>query len=199
MSMNYTGFVYLQYNLINGKSYIGSHFGTLEDGYFAGGVLINKARKKYGKDNFVRVVLEYYNGTCRRELYKIESFYIKNLKCDKKSNYYNMSDVCSGRRTLISRLKQSESMKGKKQSKETVLKRANKVSGVNHPSFKGYYKTPFGLFINSMQAQKVTGRSYKEFLNKCKDPKFKSEGWDFILKENIDVKSREQVCSTSWR
>ena len=41
-------YIYLITNKINGKQYIGQHYGELEDSYFGSGVLITKAIEKYG-------------------------------------------------------------------------------------------------------------------------------------------------------
>ena len=45
-------FIYLTTNLINGKQYIGSHDGTIDDGYLGSGIAIKLAIKKYGKKKF---------------------------------------------------------------------------------------------------------------------------------------------------
>ena len=55
------GFVYKWINTKNNKWYIGSHAGTVDDGYIASGVLIKKALKKYGLESFTRDIL--YQGT----------------------------------------------------------------------------------------------------------------------------------------
>jgi hypothetical protein len=51
--------IYKTTNLVNGKFYIGKHKQYKEsfDGYYGSGVLLAKAIKKYGKDNFVRITL----------------------------------------------------------------------------------------------------------------------------------------------
>ena len=45
-------FVYLTTNLINGKRYVGSHKGSINDYYLGSGNIINEAISKYGKKNF---------------------------------------------------------------------------------------------------------------------------------------------------
>jgi group I intron endonuclease len=50
--------VYKTTNLINGKVYIGSHIAeTLEDDYLGSGILLRKAIKKYGNENFKREII----------------------------------------------------------------------------------------------------------------------------------------------
>ena len=36
-------YIYLTTNLVNGKKYIGQHYGRLDDKYFGSGVIITKA------------------------------------------------------------------------------------------------------------------------------------------------------------
>jgi hypothetical protein len=49
-------------NTINNKIYIGVHQTTnIDDEYMGSGTIINKAYKKYGKEKFVKTILEYFN------------------------------------------------------------------------------------------------------------------------------------------
>jgi hypothetical protein len=55
-------YVYKITNLINGKIYVGKHkseIHPLDNGYYGSGELIQRAVKKYGKENFSKVVLHY--------------------------------------------------------------------------------------------------------------------------------------------
>jgi len=56
-------FVYITTNLINGKQYIGDHSTyNLEDGYIGSGkTALIPAIKKYGKQNFQRKILEFFD------------------------------------------------------------------------------------------------------------------------------------------
>jgi group I intron endonuclease len=51
-------FIYITTNLINGKQYVGSHNGNKDDNYLGSGILILKAIKKYGRENFERKIIE---------------------------------------------------------------------------------------------------------------------------------------------
>ena len=81
--------IYLTKNLINGKEYIGQHVSNNEiDNYFGSGILLNKALKKYGRNNFVNGVIEYC--TNEEELNEKEEFWIKELNT-LQPNGYNIS------------------------------------------------------------------------------------------------------------
>ena len=82
-------FNYLTTNKINGKKYIGSHSGSVGDNYLGSGNLIKKAIKKYGKENFVRDVLNAV--TTREEAFKNEKFLIEMYKTSVLDGGYNLS------------------------------------------------------------------------------------------------------------
>jgi len=50
-------------NIINNKIYVGVHqTKDINDGYMGSGTVINKAYEKYGKDMFVKTILEYFDS-----------------------------------------------------------------------------------------------------------------------------------------
>lgn len=56
--------IYKITNNINKKEYIGAHQTTkVDDGYMGSGTLLNKAFKKYGKENFTKEVIQYCDST----------------------------------------------------------------------------------------------------------------------------------------
>ena len=49
-------------NTVNNKIYVGVHqTKDINDGYMGSGTVINRAYEKYGKEQFVKTVLEYFN------------------------------------------------------------------------------------------------------------------------------------------
>lgn len=81
-------YIYLTTNLVNGKQYIGQHHGELTDQYFGSGVLISKAIKKYGKDNFKKEILEICNSI---NVDQKEKEYIQKFNAVQDDNFYNIS------------------------------------------------------------------------------------------------------------
>lgn len=50
-------------NTVNNKIYVGVHqTKDMNDGYMGSGTVINKAYEKYGKEKFVKTILEYFNN-----------------------------------------------------------------------------------------------------------------------------------------
>lgn len=64
-------FIYKTTNLINGKIYIGAHStDNINDSYLGSGVLLHRAIKKYGRENFQREIIHFCENS--EELYQLE-------------------------------------------------------------------------------------------------------------------------------
>ena len=84
------GYIYLTTNLVNGKKYIGQHTSEIFDNsYYGSGVVLLKALKKYGKENFSIEIIEECNTDA--ELNEKEMYYIEKYDAVKNRNYYNTS------------------------------------------------------------------------------------------------------------
>lgn len=80
-------FTYKTTNTKNGKYYIGCHSSeTPDDRYLGSGVLLVKAIEKYGRENFERVILEFYDS--RELMWEGERRLIEVCKFD--PNCYNL-------------------------------------------------------------------------------------------------------------
>lgn len=81
--------VYLTTNLINNKKYIG--IDTKNDSnYFGSGVNIKKAIKKYGKENFIKEILEVCDD--KQILLEKEKEWIKKFNAVNSNEFYNIHD-----------------------------------------------------------------------------------------------------------
>ena len=91
------GFIYLTINLVNGKKYIGQRkiqkCGVDRDEYLGSGILLTRAIKKYGKENFKREVLDFANNI--DELNSKEKYYISLYNAVDRDDFYNID--CGGR------------------------------------------------------------------------------------------------------
>lgn len=82
------GYIYLTFNKINGKIYIGQHKGEYDENYLGSGKLIRRAIEKYGKNNFSNHIIEYCSSLdelCNREVY-----WINKYQSFSKSDGYNL-------------------------------------------------------------------------------------------------------------
>jgi len=84
-------YMYKITNKVNGKMYIGVHkTKKLDDGYMGSGLLIQKAIKKYGKENFEKEILEFFDS--QKEMYEREHEVV-NEEIVKDLRFYNL---CQG-------------------------------------------------------------------------------------------------------
>ena len=140
--------IYRITNLINGKTYIGQHkYKELNDSYMGSGVLIKKAIKKHGVENFKKEIL-YSRIQYKETADDMERFAIKKERAIGKAEY-NLADGGEG----LSGYKYSEEYKrkisertkgennpnyGKHHSKETrkkISEARKKYVGENHPMY----------------------------------------------------------------
>lgn len=88
-------YIYKITNTINGKIYIGKHStDDLNDNYMGSGVLLSKAKKKYGIENFSKE----YIAFCDNEdtLNWMERFYIRKFNARQSNIGYNLTDGGEG-------------------------------------------------------------------------------------------------------
>lgn len=109
-------------NLINDKKYIGRDFYN-DPTYLGSGKTLKKAIKKYGKDNFKKIILEKCNTY--EELNEKEKYYIDFYNAIDSDNFYNL--VEGGRGGFI--LKHcDEELKSKTYDKISKSKLGKKLS-----------------------------------------------------------------------
>jgi hypothetical protein len=84
--------IYKTTNLINGRIYVGKHH-LINSSYLGSGLLLDKAVKKYGKNNFKRDILE----ICSKEdVDEREIYWIKKLKATVRGIGYNLTKGGTG-------------------------------------------------------------------------------------------------------
>ena len=131
------GFIYLRTNKVNGKKYVGQaidlkarqrNWKCLKSPY--AGILINRAREKYGLYAFDFEILKECPDD---ELNQWEMYYIKELNT-KVPNGYNLTDGGDGKLgcpfSEETKKKMSESQKGKKRSEETKMRISEARKGI---------------------------------------------------------------------
>jgi len=90
------GFVYVWTNLIDGKKYVGSHEGLIEDGYIGSGKYFNNAINKHGIENFIREILEAGEFESRNALFDREQFWLDSFNAARDPNWYNIAEIAGG-------------------------------------------------------------------------------------------------------
>ena len=116
------GLIYCTTNLVDGKKYIGKQWDDNKNYYLGSGIYLNRAIKKYGKQNFKKEILK-SNITDFQELSYWEKYFINLFDAYNSQDYYNLTFGGDGESRIVSqetRNKMSESAKGRKH--ETLLK-----------------------------------------------------------------------------
>ena len=92
--MNYSGFIYEWTNKLDGMKYLGSHKGTIDDGYTGSGKRFGNAVKKYGIENFERAIVEYIEK--EEDILIREQHYLDTIGCANSPLYYNIAPNAGG-------------------------------------------------------------------------------------------------------
>ena len=146
------GFIYITTNNINGKKYIGQRkYGKDIGTYLGSGILLNKAIRKYGRENFSKEIIDSANTL--EELNELEIYYIKLYDAVESNEYYNIAsggksannyagkseeEMNEIRKKFSKRCGEKHPMYGKKFSEEVrnnMRKGHKDFSGKNHPSY----------------------------------------------------------------
>lgn len=111
--------IYKTTNKINGNFYVGQDSKNNPD-YLGSGVALNRAIKKYGRENFTKEIIEYCND--KDHLNEREKFWINELKA--REIGYNIAEGGCGGNTYNEEISKrvSERSKGKKRPKEVIDK-----------------------------------------------------------------------------
>jgi hypothetical protein len=87
-------YIYKTTNLVNGKQYIGKHYGELNDSYLGSGKIFKQALAKYGKENFKKEIL--YISQDNEENNIKEKEYIKFYNAVESDLFYNLHEGGDG-------------------------------------------------------------------------------------------------------
>jgi len=138
------GYIYLTENLIDGKCYIGKRTSKKFDHKYKGsGVLIRRAIKKYGWDNFVCTPIEWCSS--KEELNNSEIYWIEKCNAVESPYFYNMKPGGEGgsytgwHQTDFQKKRTAELNKGRKhtiEEKELMKQNHKDFTRGNHPLAK---------------------------------------------------------------
>jgi len=95
--------IYKTTNLVNGKIYIGKDKRN-NPKYLGSGKLLNKAIKKYGRENFIKEILEYCNS--EEHMSEREKIWTCKFNSTDRAIGYNMTEGGAGGNTRINYTKQ---------------------------------------------------------------------------------------------
>lgn len=220
-------YVYITTNLINGKQYVGDRSCNClpeEDSYLGSGrPLFENAKKKYGKENFSKEILEILDS--REKTHKAEEKYIQIYKTHISQGGYNISwkggygknnDTLSKEtKQKLSQIKKGikfsdihkENLKkthtGLKQSKETVNRRISKTTGLKRSEeFKEKLRKPKSKQTRERIKATLTGQKHAEErkqnqkiaqLKRWSDPEERKKQSDRLKGRKLDKETKEKI------
>lgn len=159
--------VYQTTNLINNNIYVGVHkTNNPNDSYMGSGTLIVKAFKKHGRKNFKKTVL--YTYDTKEDAYQKEQELVDENFIKRRDVYNAKIGGWSGfSHTNETRQKIGLKHRNKITSEKTRGILSKQKIGSRNPQFKGYFKTPLGIFESSTKAASVNKVSYTAVRNRC--------------------------------
>jgi hypothetical protein len=117
-------YIYKTTNLIDGKQYIGKHYGELNDSYLGSGKILKRALARYGKENFKKEILCITQSNEENNIKEKE--YIKLYNAVESDLFYNLHEGGDGgnnnQKISESLSGENHPMYGKHHSEETKEK-----------------------------------------------------------------------------
>jgi hypothetical protein len=166
--------IYETINKINGKRYIVKDKYN-DPTYLGSGKLLNKAIKKYGKDNFIKTILE----VCQSEeqMADREKYWIKLTNAQESKLYYNIGEGGNGgdnytynpnQNIIRDRIRQNRATHIEIPHSESTKENQRKAAKGRYtlPWFKERYGSENGERLYEERRQKLKNRNY----NKFRDP-----------------------------
>ncbi len=182
--------IYKTTNMINDMIYVGQHYQKTSafDGYLGSGLLIKRAIKKNGKENFIRETIEYCTSA---DLDKRETYWIAELSATNKKIGYNLAVGGLGSRghkvSEEGKRRISKANTGRIVSKELRRKFSIKFRGEKNPNY--------GRTWSTEQKQKGRERKIGMYIG-LNNPNNK---YEYILENNknfwdtFTIKQRDQI------
>ena len=151
-------FIYLTTNLITGEKYIGKHYGELDDNYLGSGIVLQRAIKKYGEENFKRNIL--YISKDAKENNEKEKEFIKLYNAVNDRTFYNIASGGDGGDIFHKLpLEQQEQLRAK-------ISKQN--SGSGNPMFKKHHTEETKEKLRRIDKSYTKTEEYKKHMGEIK-------------------------------
>ena len=165
-------YIYLTTNNINGKNYVGQHYGLLDDSYIGSGKLILRAIDKYGRKNFSKKVIAVCNSYDKLNI--LETVYIELYKSIGKAEYNIDKGGKGAHHPVESLIQQSKSLKRYYKTKEGKLFRqhlheinigkgcSQETKELIKKKSNNYWNSPEGQKQKQINSERHKGRKHSE-------------------------------------
>jgi hypothetical protein len=189
-------FLYKTTNLINGKYYYGMHSTyNMEDGYLGSGKRLRYSIRKYGKENFIIEIINFYNS--REELINGEISLINdniivdelcmNIKLGGTGGFSSIEHQINA--SIEGNLKLKYLRENDDEFRENWLNKKNKFkNGFNNPNYGKSMK----YFLNRRHTEDTKEKIRKKLSELQKGEKNSQFGTCWITKDNKNKKIKKE-------
>lgn len=171
-------YIYKTTNKVNGKIYVGKRVYRKKDdkSYYGSGTILKRAIKKYGKDNFVKEIIEWC--LTREELNQREIYWISKLDARNSLIGYNLASGGEGGNLGKEAVKKiGDALRGRKRSAEFCKAVSIGLSG--KPKSKEHVKSVADALRGKKRAQKIIDKM------SCAMKEKYANGWESPVKRNV--------------
>lgn len=199
--------IYKTTNTITGKSYIGKDCKN-DVNYLGSGTYLKKAIKKYGKENFIKEILEVCSNL--HELAEREQYWIDKYNACNSSDFYNIVPGGTGGDSITHHPNRDEIIKkisvgtsnaqiGRKHSKETIEKIRISNLGIKKPPHTDEWKKNISSKLKGKPKPPRSKDHSIKIANSLKGKIPKNKGKFLIIPTHIiDEMINENKNGKSW-
>lgn len=157
-------YVYKVTNKVNGKIYIGVHYGYPNDPYLGSGTMIKQAVSKYGRENFTKEVL--LETVTSEEAYEVEALLVDE-EFIQREDVYNLTvggfgNLEFGKISMVHPNTQSLTVYGIHYPSMAECTRQTKLNTVKIWYLCGDPSTP-DCFFDNQERQELAKEQYKDY------------------------------------
>lgn len=189
--MGYYGFIYLTTNHIDGKKYIGQRVYDKRGkwkSYLGSGVILKKAIKKYGKQNFHKEIL--FEAPNKEMLDVMERYIIAAHNAVASDDYYNIAIGGEG-----NGVGETHPCFNRVMSEEERLKR----SGKNGSFYGKHHSDEFKEYLRSINKGKTLSKETRDKISQAHKGKHLSEESRYKLSLSLTGKQYPERASNEWK
>ena len=183
------GYIYETVNLVNGKKYIGKKTSKsfLGENYLGSGIYLNRAVKKYGRNNFKVRLLETID-TNQKDLCEREIFWIDYYNAIDSDKFYNIGAGGIGWNNSVNFRKGNNHWLGKHHTEDSRKKMSNSHRGkhLSEKHKKSLSKAQKIAQLGSVKSKETRDKISESLKNSllCKNRRWYNNGIKCILTNN---------------
>lgn len=180
------GFVYLWTNIINGKMYVGSHYGHVDDGYVGSGFAFKDAWLVHGAESWIREII--YIGDDYRS---VEEKILLRVNARENKMFYNLINSSTGFAPGVEHpmFGKPSALRGTKKAPEFGKAISERMSGQNHPMFGKHHTEESKARIGAANRGKTLSPEHRQKISAS------HQGMKLTPEQLAPSKVKTKICS----